>query len=56
MAIHGASPDQRAEPERQHVVLVRPGGFIDSCSQPNRIIATLAPAIAMTASIPVIPV
>jgi len=37
------------------VVVVRPGGFISSWSQPKRIIATLAPMIAMTALMLVIP-
>ena len=31
------------------VVRVRPGGFTSSCTQPNRIIATFAPAIAISA-------
>ena len=37
------------------VVRSRPGGFITSWSQPKRIIATLAPMIAITAVMPVIP-
>jgi hypothetical protein len=37
------------------VVVARPGGFISSWSQPNRIIPTLAPATAMTALMLVMP-
>ena len=37
------------------VVVVRPGGFIRSCSQPNRIIATFAPITATAAVILMMP-
>jgi hypothetical protein len=38
------------------VTVDRPGGLADSCSQPNRIMATLAPAMPMSAEIPSTPV
>lgn len=37
------------------MVEVRPGGFTCSCNQPNRIIATLAPAMRISALKVVIP-
>lgn len=45
--LHGlkASPEG-AEPERDHGGEERPGGFVRSWTQPNRIMPTLAPAMA----------
>ena len=39
----------------EDVVLVRPGGFMRSCTHPNKIIPTFAPATAMTAVMSVTP-
>ena len=44
-------PNQNADIE----VLCRPGGFMRSWIHPKRIIATLAPAMAMSALMPVMP-
>ena len=48
IAIHGAMPAIVPNQNGIIVVVVRPGGFIRSCSQPNRIIATFAPMTAIT--------
>ena len=50
-----AMPTRQPNQKGSAVVEVRPGGFSCSWSQPNRIIATLAPATAITALIDVIP-
>ena len=55
IATHGAMPTRQPNQKGSAVVEVRPGGFSCSWSQPNRIIATLAPATAITALIDVIP-
>ena len=55
MAIHGAMPAIAPNQNGSIVVVVRPGGLIRSCTQPNRIIATFAPAMAITDAMSVIP-
>jgi hypothetical protein len=55
IAIHGAMPASVPNQNGSIVVVARPGGFIRSWSQPNRIIATFAPAIAITEVMPVMP-
>ncbi len=55
MAIHGAMPAIVPNQNGSIVVVVRPGGFIRSCTQPKRIIATFAPATAITDVMLVIP-
>ena len=56
IATQGAAPATQPNQNGSIVVRVRPGGFISSCNQPNRIIATLAPAMPMSALSPVMPV
>ena len=53
---HGAMPTRLPIQNGSIVVEVRPGGFIRSWSQPKRIMATFAPATAITALIEVMPV
>ena len=55
MATHGARPTTVPNQKGSIVVWSRPGGFIRSWIHPNRIIATLAPATAMTLVMPVMP-
>jgi hypothetical protein len=56
MATHGATPAKQPNQNGFMVTVDRPGGLASSCSQPKRIIATLAPAIPMSAEIPSMPV
>ena len=52
IALPAAQPNQNGF----IVTVERPGGLADSCSQPNRIIAMLAPAMPMSAEIDTMPV
>jgi hypothetical protein len=55
MASQGAAPTTVPNQNGTIVVETRPGGFDLSCTQPNRIIATLAPAMAIMAVMSVMP-
>ena len=55
IATHGASPAIVPNQNGSMVVDVRPGGFMRSWSQPNKIMATFAPAMATTAVTSVMP-
>jgi hypothetical protein len=55
IATHGATPAMVPNQKGSIVVDVRPGGFIRSCSQPNRIMATFAPTTASSAAMSVMP-
>ncbi len=55
IATHGARPASVPNQNGIIDVSVRPGGLYRSCSQPKRIMATLAPATAITAVISVMP-
>ena len=53
MATHGAAPATQPNQKGCIVSAAAPGGFADSWSQPNRIIATLAPTMPMSAEMSV---